>query len=291
MNKLYINSATSMTMGDFFYRCGFQYLLQEPPAAYSVKKKNIYIKAYDTEKKEIIKAKVLTLFYKPPAPYYFIITERSGRSFKASPDHKLYVHGEYIAVKDLPETFEVLLDTGFFETCIKKQVDASLPILDIEVENAHNYFANGILSKNSTPGGRAVKFYASWRGRVSKVEDILDKKEVIGNVIKIKNTKSKIGFPKRTAQLDLYYSSGFNPAAEYLDFIISLGLVRVGGAGWFSQEEWGLKVQGRNNFLAWLQDHPEIFEQCKQAVNDSFKTSSFLRAEEEEKDTILEMED
>ena len=65
---------------------------------------------------------------------------------------------------------------------------------------------------------------------MSRIEDILDKKETIGIKIRAKNTKSKIGIPKRTADLDLYFQTGFNPDMEYIDFIINFGYVQKAGA-------------------------------------------------------------
>lgn len=129
--------------------------------------------------------------------------------------------------------------------------------------------------KEQTTGGYAPKFYASWRGKVSKVDDIMDKTEVIGNTIKVRNVKSKIGFPKRSAVLDLYYGTGFNPEAEYIDFIIDLGLVTKKGS-WLSQDVWGYKGQGKPSLLEFLQNHKDIFEKCKQEVNDLFSKHSML---------------
>jgi hypothetical protein len=126
-----------------------------------------------------------------------------------------------------------------------------------------------------TAGGYAPKYFASWRGKVSKADDILDKTEVIGNTIKVRNVKSKIGFPKRSAILDLYYGTGFNPEAEYLDFIIDLGLVTKKGS-WLSQEEWGFKGQGQASLLEFLQNNKEIFDKCKKDVNDLFSKHSML---------------
>ncbi len=148
-------------------------------------------------------------------------------------------------------------------------------ILLNQVRDQIGGFAMPGMKPESTPGGRAVKFYASWRGRVSKMEDIADKKEVIGNTIKIRNAKSKVGFPKRIAQLELYYGNGFNPDQEYVDFIIKLGLVKQGGA-WLSNEEWGMKVQGRDKLLDWLKANPDKFEECKAAVTASFTSSTVL---------------
>jgi len=122
------------------------------------------------------------------------------------------------------------------------------------------------------PGGRGHKFYASWIGRVSRGEDIIEKKEIIGNVIKIKNVKSKIGIPKRSTTLNLYYDRGFDIDSEYIDFFIFLELVRVSGA-WYSCDELNLKVQGKQNLLTWFLAHPDVFTAYKQKVNNLLYTT------------------
>jgi recombination protein RecA len=124
-------------------------------------------------------------------------------------------------------------------------------------------------------GGFAPRFYASWRARVSKGEEIVDGKEVIGNQIKIKNSKSKICYPKREAILDLFYGTGFNADAEYIDFIVQLGIVKKKGA-WYSQDEWGFKGQGAASLLNFLKDRRELFEKVKAEVNKTFATFSIL---------------
>ncbi len=161
--------------------------------------------------------------------------------------------------------------------------NTSLLLINQVRDKIGGYSAPGMPPPESSPGGRAIKFYASWRGRVSRIEDILDKKEVIGNSIKVKNLKSKIGFPKRSAELDLLYGTGFSPDAEYISFIISLGLVKVAGS-WISNDDWGFKGQGRDSLLAFLHEHPTIFEECKKIVNASFTTHSILDESEEDVD-------
>lgn len=137
-------------------------------------------------------------------------------------------------------------------------------------------------------GGYAPRFYASWRARLNKSEDIMNGDEVIGNKIKVKNVKSKIGYPKRSAELDLYYNSGFNSDAEYIDFMVSLGIVEKKG-GWYSNEEWGLKVQGADKLLPYLYDNPDKFEEVKKTVNDTFNTHSILDSQEsQEEEEIFE---
>jgi recombination protein RecA len=143
--------------------------------------------------------------------------------------------------------------------------------------------------QENTTGGYAPKFYSSWRARISKMEDIVDKKEVIGNQIKIKNVKSKIGMPKRTGQMNLLYGSGFNPDSEYIDFIKKLQLVSSKGAGWMSNEEWGFRGQGDSSLLDFLCSKPELFKSIKDTVNNTFASHSILD-ENEIPDSEAELE-
>jgi recombination protein RecA len=140
-----------------------------------------------------------------------------------------------------------------------------------------------------TAGGYAPKFYASWRGRVARKENIMDSTTVIGNTITVKNVKSKIGFPKRSAELELYYATGFNPDLEYVDFIVNLGLVDKAGS-WYSFE--GDKIgQGRTELVKWLYEHREIFEEFKDTVNESFSQHTILdEAEQEDEEAEKEAE-
>jgi recombination protein RecA len=130
-------------------------------------------------------------------------------------------------------------------------------------------------------GGYAPRFYSSWRARISKSEDILDKKEIIGNKIKVKNIKSKIGFPKRAIEMDLYYNSGFNSDSEYIEFMLQLGIIERKG-GWYNSEDWGMKVQGSDKVLAWLYDHQDKFDEAKLQVNEIFTKYSVLDSSESE---------
>lgn len=132
----------------------------------------------------------------------------------------------------------------------------------------------GMPPQENTAGGFAPKFYSSWRARVGKTEDYLDGKQVIGNGIRVKNVKSKIGFPKRSAELELFYATGFNPDMEYVDFISDLGLVEK-KASWYYHD--GTKIgQGRLQLLEWLRENRDTFEEMKVMVNDSFKKHSLL---------------
>ena len=117
------------------------------------------------------------------------------------------------------------------------------------------------------PGGTAIKYYSAWTGRVTKKEDIKDKNEIKGIIMRVKNTKNKIANPFREALIKLYFDNGIDSEDEYLDYLVSLGLVVQKGAR-FSNEEWGMKVSGKNGMAQFLKERPELFEEVKKQIND-----------------------
>lgn len=161
-------------------------------------------------------------------------------------------------------------------------------IIFINQERANQAMFGG---DTKTTGGYAAKFYASWRGRISKSETIKNKGMVVGIQTAVRNKKSKIGPPFRETVLNLFFDQGFDSNSEYLQFIIDLDIVDRAGS-WFNKEEWGLHVQGREALLQFLKDRPELFETVKQQVNDILSRENKLDAEneisDEEKKSLAE---
>ena len=118
----------------------------------------------------------------------------------------------------------------------------------------------------TTTGGKAIKYYASWRARITRIDDIKEKGSTTGIIMRVRNTKNKIGIPKRDAELELRFASGFDSDNEYLKFVIDLGLVEQRKA-WFSNESWNFKGAGRKSVADFLNDNPELFESVKNTVN------------------------
>jgi RecA/RadA recombinase len=127
----------------------------------------------------------------------------------------------------------------------------------------------------STTGGFALPFYSSFRARVTKIDTIKNKDDTIGQKIRVRNYKSKIGVPFRDAQMNLYFQGGFNPEEEYVGFLIDLGIVQASGA-WINAPEYGIHVNGRAKLQEWLNEHPEEYEKLKQRVNDALKGETVL---------------
>jgi recombination protein RecA len=142
---------------------------------------------------------------------------------------------------------------------------------DIEVEGSHNYFVDGVMVHNSpetTPGGRALKFYASVRLDIRKIENIKNGQEVTGSRVRVKVVKSKVSAPFRQAEFDIQYGYGISKEGSLLDTAADRGIIMKSGSWYlFDGDQIG---QGRENAKAFLAEHPdvcaEITTRVKQAV-------------------------
>lgn len=118
----------------------------------------------------------------------------------------------------------------------------------------------------TTTGGNALKFYASVRLDVRKVEAIKDGSTLIGNRTRVKVIKNKVAPPFREAVFDIMYGEGISKFGELLDMAVELELVNKSGS-WFSigDERIG---QGRDNAKQYIADHPELAEELEKKVRE-----------------------
>jgi recombination protein RecA len=138
---------------------------------------------------------------------------------------------------------------------------------DLEVEGSHNYFADGVMVHNSpetTPGGRALKFYSSVRLDIRRIESIKDGPEVVGNRTRVKVVKNKVSSPFRQAEFDIQYGKGISAEGSLIDVGVEMGIVKKSGA-WFTYEGEQLG-QGRENAKAFLSDHPELMVEISERI-------------------------
>ena len=116
----------------------------------------------------------------------------------------------------------------------------------------------------TTPGGRALKFYASVRMEVRRGEPIKDGSSQIGNRTKVKINKNKVAPPFREAEFDILYGQGISRTGEVIDVAVELGIVKKGGA-WFSYQDQKLG-QGRENAKKTLEDNPELMKEIEAQI-------------------------
>jgi len=128
----------------------------------------------------------------------------------------------------------------------------------------------GIMFGNpeTTPGGRALKFYSSVRLEIRRSETIKDGTEIIGNKARIKVVKNKVSPPFKVVQVDIIYGQGISQEGELLDLSVQLNLIQKSGA-WFSHN--GEKIgQGRENAKNYIKENQKLFDELKNQVLSNY---------------------
>jgi protein RecA len=122
-------------------------------------------------------------------------------------------------------------------------------------------------SPETTPGGRALKFYASVRLDIRKIENLKDGAEVVGSRVRVKVVKSKVSAPFRQAEFDIQYGHGISKEGSLLDTAVDHGIVTKSGAWYmFGGDQIG---QGRENAKAFLSEHPDVFGEIETKVRQA----------------------
>ena len=119
-------------------------------------------------------------------------------------------------------------------------------------------------SPETTPGGRALKFYSSVRLDIRRIESIKDGAEVVGSRTRVKVVKNKVAPPFKQAEFDIMYGKGISREGSVLDLAVELGIVKKSGA-WFTYEGEQLG-QGRENAKGFLADNAEIMVEVAEKV-------------------------
>ncbi|MEK0315957.1 recombinase RecA [Cohnella sp. 56] len=119
----------------------------------------------------------------------------------------------------------------------------------------------------TTPGGRALKFYASVRLDVRRIESIKQGNDVVGNRTRIKVVKNKVAPPFKQAEVDIMYGEGISREGSIIDIGVELDIVQKSGA-WFSYSGERLG-QGRENSKQYLKDHADITGQIERQIREA----------------------
>ncbi|WP_373768646.1 recombinase RecA, partial [Jeotgalibaca porci] len=128
----------------------------------------------------------------------------------------------------------------------------------------------GIMFGNpeTTPGGRALKFYSTVRLEVRRAEQIKNGVDVIGNRTKIKVVKNKVAPPFKVAEVDIMYGEGISIIGEIVDMASDKDIINKSGS-WYSYKDTRIG-QGRENAKAYLVENPEIREEIERKVRAEF---------------------
>ncbi|KUO15533.1 recombinase RecA [Streptomyces dysideae] len=145
----------------------------------------------------------------------------------------------------------------------------SMKKFDIEVEGTHNYFVDGVMVHNSpetTTGGRALKFYASVRLDIRRIETLKDGTDAVGNRTRVKVVKNKVAPPFKQAEFDILYGHGISREGGLIDMGVEHGFVRKAGA-WYTYEGDQLG-QGKENARNFLKDNPDLANEIEKKIKE-----------------------
>jgi len=121
----------------------------------------------------------------------------------------------------------------------------------------------------TTPGGRALKFYSSVRLEVRRAETLKIGNDAVGNKARIKVVKNKVAPPFKQAEVDIMYGKGISKEGEVLDIGSDLDIVQKSGA-WYSYNGERLG-QGRENAKQYLKENEEVFEEISKTIRDHYE--------------------
>ena len=139
----------------------------------------------------------------------------------------------------------------------------------------------GIMFGNpeTTPGGRALKFYSTIRLDVRRGEQIKVNGDVLGNKTIIKVVKNKVAPPFKTAEVEIMYGEGISKTGEIVDLAVNMGIIEKSGA-WFSYK--GEKIgQGKENVKLVFKNNPELYKEIEEKVRNDLFTEDVKQTKEE----------
>jgi len=156
----------------------------------------------------------------------------------------------------------------------------SMNKFDIEVEGNHNYFVDGVMVHNSpetTTGGKALKFYASIRLDIRRIETLKDGTDAVGNRTRVKVVKNKVSPPFKVAEMDILYGIGISREGGLIDLGVEQSIVRKSGA-WYTYEGDQLG-QGKENARNFLRDNPDLANEIEKKIKEKLGVGARLDAE------------
>ena len=182
-------------------------------------------------------------------------------------------HGQFAVEPEFVEPTLLPVPAPVLSVKVKPKT-RSMHRFDIEVEGSHNYLADGVIVHNSpetTTGGKALKFYASVRLDIRRIETLKDGTDAVGNRTRVKVVKNKVASPFKQAEFDILYGIGISREGSLIDMGVEHGFIRKSGA-WYTYEGDQLG-QGKENARAFLRDNPELADEIERLIKDKLGIS------------------
>jgi recombination protein RecA len=176
--------------------------------------------------------------------------------------------GKSTVVREFAEPTQRLMPARVLDVHVKPRT-RSMNRFDIEVEGNHNYFVDGVMVHNSpetTTGGKALKFYATVRLDVRRIETLKDGSEAVGNRTRVKVVKNKVSPPFKQAEFDILYGRGISREGSLIDMGVDQGFIRKAGS-WFTYDGEQLG-QGKENARNYLLENADVANEIEKKIKE-----------------------
>jgi len=218
---------------------------------------------------ELVYKPIINFIIKTPVDYYY-----TDGKLKGTANHIIIEDGKQIELQNHPDF---------------KRVEKKMPVVDIEVADAHTYLANGRLNHNTTSGGKGLPFHSSVRVRLKSMGKIKVKSNGIDNIVGVKTecsvVKNRLGPPMKKVKYDIYYSSGIDNYGSWLSILKDYKIVKSSGA-WYTYklsspldiiDEEGEVTEGQlelkfqsKDFATIVDRNPELKSQILDIVHEKY---------------------
>jgi recombination protein RecA len=176
--------------------------------------------------------------------------------------------GQTTVIPEFVDPTERLVPARVLDVHVKPRA-RSMNRFDIEVEGSHNYFADGVMVHNSpetTTGGKALKFYASIRMDVRRIETLKDGTDAVGNRTRVKVVKNKVSPPFKQAEFDILYGKGISKEGSLIDMGVEHGFIRKSGS-WFTYDGEQLG-QGKENARKFMLENVDVAAEIEKKIKE-----------------------
>jgi len=187
--------------------------------------------------------------------------------------------GQSTVTPQFVEPTQRLVSSRVLDVHVKPRT-RSMHRFDIEVEGNHNYFVDGVMVHNSpetTTGGKALKFYASVRLDVRRIETLKDGTDAVGNRTRVKVVKNKVSPPFKQAEFDILYGRGISREGSLIDMGVDQGFIRKSGS-WFTYDGEQLG-QGKENARNYLLTNGDVANEIEKKIKEKLGIGAVLTDE------------
>lgn len=256
---------TTGTIENLFKECGYSFQDLNINTSVDVSETGIEILSYNHKDQTVEFKQVLSLIRKNDTQYIEVYDRHSKQLLlRGTENHLLFdpINDMYLPLAKANYALDV---NGNVIQVYTERTHNYGPVLDLEIADNACYFSNGLLSHNTTPGGNALKFYASQRVDVRRKGGVKEGDELVANETRVKIVKNKVAKPFKEAEFVIRYGQGIDYLDDVMNLSLKRGVVEMKGAGHYRYQGEPL-CHGKPNLLKKLEEDEAFRNEIIQQV-------------------------